>query len=253
MPTLIKSIVRGHRKSVILSLSFLGSLLFLTAVANATTIYQQPSVWTGNGTTVGSAWTSQADSNPNGSSRNGFREYDNFTLSSAAVINQVSWLGIYVDATTLLNAPINTTDWVIRFTPDNGNQPVAPVTQETLPATQVTRQALGSGLYGSNPVTVYQFTALFPDFNAAAHTQYWFSPLSRATDFSPTFSWIEGIGGDGISFQVGFSGGSNTDSFYRGGDRAFTLSNVPEPSSIFLLGVGFPLVRLFRRRIKHCV
>ena len=244
MLALIKFTLGDCMKSVILPLSVLICLLFLTAAANATTIYQQPSVWAGNDTTIGSTWTSQSDS-----SVSGFREYDNFTLSAAAVINQVSWLGIYVDATTFLDAPINTTDWVIRFTPDNGNQPVAPVTQETLPAAQVTRQALGGGLYNGNPVTVYQFTALFPDFNAAAHTQYWFSPLSRAPDFSPAFSWIEGTGGDGISFQVGFTGGVNNSSFYRGGDRAFTLSSVPEPSSIFLLGVGFPLVRLFRRRI----
>ena len=59
--------------------------------AGAGIVYQQPTVWTGNGTSVGSSWTSHEDT-----TLTGFRTNDNFSLASAAVINQVSWWGIYI-------------------------------------------------------------------------------------------------------------------------------------------------------------
>lgn len=149
----------------------------------------------------------------------------------------------------LTDAPPNTTDWSIRFSADNAGFPGTTLLSAIPPAAQVTRQAVGTGLFnGTNTVTVYEFTASLPTFNAAANTPYWFSTLSRATDFSPLFSWIQGIGGDGLSFQTAFTAGIVTDSFVRDGDRAFSLSQVPEPATTLLLGAGLAALALLRRR-----
>lgn len=200
---------------------------------NGATVYQQPSAWSGNGTDVVSTWTSQTDPG-----FNGFRTEDNFTLAGSATITQASWRGLYVNSSDLTNAAPNTTDWLIRFQADSGGIPGAVLSSDTILAGLAGVQVLGSGLYNGNTVTVYEFTANLTPFNAMAGVTYWFSPLSRGPSFSPLFTWIQGAGGDGNSFQTAFTAGVVTNGFVRGGDRAFTLSGTPEPGPVLLTGVG---------------
>lgn len=214
--------------------------------ASAGVLYEQPALWNGNGSGVGFGWTSQSDAGVNG-----FRTFDNFSLGAAATINQASWVGIYLNSADLTEGAPNTSDWVIRFYSDNAGAPLAVLSTTVLPTAQVTRQAVGTGLFGNNTVTIYEFTAFLNSFDADAGTTYWFSPLSRATNFSPLFSWIEGTGGNGTSFQTAFAGGVVTNSFVREGDRAFSLSSVPEPSTWYLVGAALAGIAFVRRRFPN--
>jgi CubicO group peptidase (beta-lactamase class C family) len=199
----------------------IGVLVSVRTLA-AAPLYQQPSLWSGNGTNVGSTWSSQVDS-----SLSGYRAYDNFSLPTGGAINQATWRGIYVDATTLQNAAVNTTDWNISLQANNAGAPGSVLSSSTIPAAQVSKQIVGTGIFNGNTVNVYEFTALLPSFAAAAGTTYWFSPMSQATNFSPLFGWIQGTGGNNSSFQTANTNGSVAGSFVRSADRAFTLSNVP--------------------------
>ncbi|HEY3741670.1 MAG TPA: hypothetical protein VGL53_17585, partial [Bryobacteraceae bacterium] len=57
---------------------------------NADVLYQQPSVWNGDGSQTGSGWTDELDS-----TSTGYQTFDNFVLGQSATINQVSWIGLY--------------------------------------------------------------------------------------------------------------------------------------------------------------
>jgi hypothetical protein len=222
--------------TVTLALAWLGQ-------AGATAFYAQPAAWAGTGTQVGSGSTSQTDT-----SLTGFRTLDNFTLTTAAEINQATWFGIYLNP-DLTDASPNTDSWIVRFQADNAGVPGSVLLTTTQPAAQVIRQTAGTGLFGNNTVTVYEFTITFPTaLHASANTPYWFSPLSRASNFLPFFSWIEGTGGDDLSFQTIFSAGMVTDTAVPAGDRAFSLAFVPEPATVTLVGVALAAALARRRR-----
>ena len=229
------------------ALAFAAALvsLALAPSGNGSIVYLQPTLWTGTGTDVGNSLTSHSENPPN----TGFRTLDDFSLGSAATIDEVIWWGIYIH-TDLTNASPNTTDWSIRFQADNAGVPGAILASETLPAAQVTRQLVGTGTFGQgNTVDVYQFTAPFPNFSAAAGITYWFSALSRGPTFDPLFSWIEGTNGNGTSFQTHFVNGVNVSgTLLEGADRAFALAQLPEPSTLLLIGAGLAAL-LSRRRL----
>jgi len=227
-----------NRLLVVLGLCGLAAQPLLAGV-----VFQQPPVWSGNGTVVGSAWTSQSDAG-----LSGFRTFDNFSLGSPALINQATWLGIYIDSATLSDSAPNTLTWIIRFQADNSGIPGATLQSTNIASSQVNTTILGTGLFNGNTVTVYQFTADVPAFSAAAGTTYWFSPLSLATTFDPLFAMIEGAGGDGASFQTSFNSGVATGAFVRGADRAFELSSVPEPAAMVLLGPALAFFAFVGRR-----
>jgi hypothetical protein len=211
--------------------------LLAASIASASAVFQQPVLWTGSGANIGTARTSHLDTGGDG-----YQTYDNFTLSSAATINQATWEGVYLTLPNNTDGASNTTTWAIGIYADNGGIPGTLLSGTTLPSADVSSVVLGTGTFDGNTVTVYQFTANLTSFNAAPGTQYWFSPLSEATDFSPYFTWIAGTGGDNASYQIG-EGTANGVS----NDRAFSLSTVLEPSTLYLGGVFLAALVLSRK------
>jgi hypothetical protein len=249
--------LRFERRSIVIKSKLFVSVLFFGALRSmlGDAMIVQPSIWSGNGTDVGNGWTSQANS-----SFSGYRTFDNFSFQSSTTLSQVTWLGIYLND-NLTNASPNTTTWDLGFFADNAGTPGAVASDTTQSAAQVSTLGVGTGLFNGNTVTLYQFTATFPDFTAVAGKTYWFSPLSEADTFDPLFSWIEGTGEGNTSFQEQLAitalvtpsakpmiqTGINA-TFVRPGDRAFTLNPVPEPDSFVLIVLALGGLAILRRR-----
>jgi hypothetical protein len=98
---------------------------------------------------------------------------------------------------------------------------------------------------------MYEFTANIPEFDAAAGATYWFSPFSHNPDASAKFIWVQGTGGDGSAYQQRLTTGSVSGNFVLPVDLAFSLSNVPEPSSLLLVGAGVAFAALLRKRMRR--
>jgi hypothetical protein len=223
----------------------LSAVLWLGALSalHADILYQQPSVWSTTGGT-GTGYTDEESA-----AGTGFRVFDDFTLASAGTINQVSWVGLYINGTVFLNEPPNTTSWNIDLYANNAGVPGTVLSDTSLTAAEVTSQVLGSGTFGGATFTMYQFTADIPDFNAAAGTTYWFSPFSENPDESTKFIWVDGTGGTNTAYDTRLTNGGVTATFTDLSDRAFSLSSVPEPSSIALMAAGLVLAAFMRKRI----
>lgn len=211
--------------------------------AFATPVTLQPPVWSGNGANVGVGWTSQT---ANGT---GFVTFDDFGYGAATTVNHATWFGIYLNADFTDGAP-NTSRWDILINDDTGPGGTPGNRIGGLLNAPTVRTTLGSGFFGNNAVTVYEFDADFTPFTAAAATKYWFAPVSVGVlgNFAPFFSWIEGTGGDGSSVQIELTNFVPTNEFVRDTDRAFTLEAVPEPSTLVLLGLGLGSAVARRRR-----
>ena len=75
--------------------------------------------------------------------------------------------------------------------------------------------------------------------------------VSHNPDESAKFIWVQGTGGDGSAYDHGMSSGSVSGNFFLPVDLAFSMSNVPEPSTFVLAGVGIGLAALLRKRIRQ--
>ena len=187
-----------------------------------------------------------------GRGRRGFVSFDNFSFASTTTINQISWFGIFLHDNgngTFTNEPPNTSRWDVLINDSTGQGG----TPGNLIGGQLnagpTQTVVGTGFFGNDPVTIYEYTAQFPTFTALAGVTYWISPVSvGAGSFDPFFSWIQGTGGDGSTLQVQLASQVPVNEFVRSGDRAFTLSSVPEPTSVTLLGLGLAGLAVRRRR-----
>jgi len=203
-------------------------------------------------------WTTQVFYDPSTSTvGDGYRVYDNFTLSSDAWVTTVTWRGLtwdYIDPAAN-PAPLKTQSWDLSFWSDALGQPGgAQIGHDLFSAASVQTTLSGTGTYNGSTVNVYDFTATLssPVF-LHANTQYWFSPWSFVSDLDPIFAWAAGVGGDGQSFQTGygFAAGVATP---RPGDRAFSLEGtpadtvVPEPATLGLMAFGLGTLIVGRRR-----
>lgn len=215
--------------------------------AVAATVYEQP----GTTSCVPECSTSQL--------ANGFgiRTYDNFKLDAAAIITTVTWQGIYFNLLQQFPDPAplpSTTSWRLEFFGSGAGVPETSLYSTTLSVANVTRTFLGSGSgaigIGAYNVNYYAFSATLPTaFEAAADTDYWFSPLSLAPDFLTFFLWSPTTESfDGFSWRAGtaVAGGQAVLS-----DYTFALgaaAAVPEPAGWTMLIAGFGVAGLAARR-----
>jgi hypothetical protein len=221
-------------KRILVSLAALTLLTAVALPASADVLYSQrldPA--------LSGRWQSETS---NGS--NGFNQaFDDFTLSTAAIINNVSWTGF-------LNPDFTPVDgFTISFYADDFDTIDSPGSVGTLLASTVITGDAGQtpnstpdvGAFG-----VFNFDTAVTPFVATADTTYWISIVGNPDINSGDVYWAFSDQGDGsfITFN-------NNGVGVIGTDLAFTLSNssVPEPSGLVLDGSGLMVLAGFGRRL----
>ena len=212
------------------------ALLLAGGRVEAAIVYSQHSDF---GSPTASGFASQNDTT--GGFGNFATAYDNFTLTSAAAVNRVTWQGLY------FNPPVQgtITGFTLTFwsnNPAGGGQPGV-----ALLTTHISGNA-GETFVGNEQGTLPTFnyaTMLPTEFDALAGTEYWLS-IVPDLGFPPQWAWHTGTGGDSRAI-TDFLGGRNVIT----SDLAFSLESgaaaVPEPGSLTLLGAGSLILLGYRR------
>jgi hypothetical protein len=203
-------------------------------------LYSQPAVFP---PTVGSAYTSEI---AGGTPR--FQVWDEFTLGADGSIGGVQWQGVYID--DLGPVPFaDATAFDVRFYADAGGVMGALLYNASFGIGQTNQTLVGSQTWFGQPSPVFNYSVDLPTaFSANGGTQYWLSIVAYSDVFRPVWAWTAGTGGNNSSVQDDF--GDLNPPYGVGQDRAFTLTAVPEPGSLSLLGAGLLALSGLRRRKK---
>ena len=186
-----------------------------------------------------------------------FQTFDSFALATGAFITEVEWQGSYFNALVAdntFNPPANSTGFTLEFYADSAGAPGALLSSqffspaaasETFVAQQAFSPTLGLGIYDYSAV-------LGTPFFANGGSTYWLSVYAQSPAASPTqaqWGWNGGTGGDGTSMQAILPAPPTLVNF----DRAMTLTGtqVPEPSSLLLLGAGLAALAVPMKRKKN--
>lgn len=219
--------------------------------ARADVLLSQPTFWTGNGTSTGSAWSIEYS----GADAYGFRTFDDFTLAADANIAAVTWYAMTYDFVGTGNNPVGLNgvqSYEVAFYANNGNVPGAQLQAETTGVANVTATQVGTGVFGGSAVNLYEFVyTLSSPFQALAGTTYWFSPLVNTADYAPeVIGWVRGTNGNDVAFQIGLGGAAGAGAGFIS-DRAFELTGaiVPEPALVTLLSTA--LMAVGARRLRR--
>lgn len=149
---------------------------------------------------------------------------DNFTLSSANTINQITFWGVYYPS----NSPSD--NFTVNIYADSGsNLPGALLSSQPI---TTSRTDTGVDAFG---VDFYEYTAsLSSPFAAAGGTQYWISVVNSAGNPASSWGWGTGNGDANGAYSLDSTGSWNQ----LGESLAVRLENVvPAPSSLALAGL----------------
>jgi PEP-CTERM motif len=172
-----------------------------------------------------------------------FMAYDNFTLSTTATVDAVSWQGFAFDTTTDGPALNSVQGFNIGFYNNNSSGgPGSQAYNATVEMTNVTSTLVGTTDFFNNGQleSVYNYSAslFLGGFPATAGTTYWLS-IQGIIDNPDYWTWTSGTGGDAQSYLIP----SNSNPFPF--DLAFTLdgelssaNSTPEPSTLLMAGLG---------------
>ncbi len=147
--------------------------ILLGSPLGASVIYQQSPTYVPPNGSAGLGWTSTL-----GTTDGGDQTFDNFSVSNAANVDAVSWVGLIRDQLNPANNPVvpATLSGDLSFSADSGGVPGAVLYEVQEPAASVTATQIGTTLRGGITVFVYDFSATLPsEFAIAANTTYWFS------------------------------------------------------------------------------
>lgn len=159
-----------------------------------------------------------------------FIGFDDFTLSETTTITDVHFFGFS-----------GRTSFTVRFYNDSSGLPATTTTgggafyDESVAASEMATASTGLSEYWLDPI---------PSVEISGSTKTWIAIFpDDGADWAWTPAAVDGNGAEVLILSSGFF------STFGFGDRAFSLtSNIPEPTTILLLGLGLAGLGFARRR-----